>query len=49
MGNREVLRIALLGLRAHLRDAPAETCFEEEGGSWGRHGFPCEPKAEEAA
>ena len=49
MGNREVPRIEILGLRAHLRGALAEACPEEEGGSWGKHGFPhaTEPKAEE--
>jgi hypothetical protein len=41
MGNREVPRILILRLRAHLRDALAEACPEEEGAA--------EPKAEEAA
>jgi hypothetical protein len=51
MGNREVPRIELLRLRLHLRGALAEACSEEEGGSWGKHGFPhaTEPKAEERA
>jgi hypothetical protein len=51
MGNREVPRIEILRLRAHLRGARAEACPEEEGGSWGKHGFPHanEPKAKEAA
>ena len=50
MGNREVPRIEILRLlRVHLRDALAEACPEEEGGSWGKHGFPhaTEPEAEE--
>jgi len=52
MGNREVPRIEILRLlRVHLRNALAEACPEEEGGSWGKHGFPhaTEPEAEEAA
>jgi hypothetical protein len=51
MGNREVPRIGILRLRAHLRSALAEACSEEEGGSRGKHGFPraTEPEAEEAA
>ena len=51
MGNREVPRIEILRLRAHLRGALAEARLEEEGGSWGKHGFPhaTEPEAEEAA
>jgi hypothetical protein len=51
MGNREVPRIDLLRLRAHLRGALAELSPEEEGGSRGKHGFPraTEPEAEEVA
>ena len=52
MGNREVPRIEILRLRAHPRGALAEACpEEEEGGSWGKHGFPhaTEPKAKEEA
>ena len=51
MGNREVPRIELLRLRAHLGGALAEACPEEEGGSWGKHGFPraTEPKAKDEA
>ena len=52
MGNREVPRIAIFRLRAHLRGAQPEACQEEEeGGSWGKHGFPhaTEPKAKEEA
>ena len=50
-GNREVPRIEILRLRAHPGGALAEACSEEEGGSWGKHGFPhaTEPEAEEAA
>jgi hypothetical protein len=50
MGNREVPRIAILRLRADLRGARAEASLEEEGGSWGKHGFPraTELKAKEA-
>ena len=42
-GNREVPPLVLLG--------GAEATMEEEGGSWGKNGFPhaTEPKAEEAA
>jgi hypothetical protein len=49
MGNREVPRIEILRLRAHPRGALAEACSEEEGGSWGKHGFPyaTEPEAKE--
>ena len=49
MGNREVPRIEILRLRAHLRGARAEVTLEEEGGARGRHGFPREskPKASE--
>jgi hypothetical protein len=51
MGNREVPRIEILRLRAHLRGALAEACPEEEGGPRGKHGFPhaTEPEAEAAA
>jgi hypothetical protein len=41
MGNREVPRIGIHGLRAHPRGALAEACSEEEeGGSRGKPGFP---------
>jgi hypothetical protein len=42
-GNREVPPTEIRG--------GAEATFEEEGGSWGKHGFPraTEPEAEEAA
>ena len=41
-GNQEVSPSVLLG-------DYAEACSEEEGGSWGKHGFPhaAEPKARE--
>jgi hypothetical protein len=43
-GNREVPLLSILG-------ACAEACAEEEGGPWGKHGFPhaTEPKGREAA
>jgi hypothetical protein len=49
MGNWEVPRIVILRLRADLRGAGAEARPEEEGGPWGKHGFPhaTEPKARE--
>jgi hypothetical protein len=51
MGNREVPRIALLSGRADLRGTRAEAISGEEGGSWGKHGFPhaTEPQAREEA
>ena len=51
MGNREVPRIEILRLRAHLPGALAEASRGEEGGSRGKHGFPraTEPKAKEEA
>jgi hypothetical protein len=51
MGNREVPRIEVLRLRAHLGGARAEASSGEEGGSGGKPGFPhaTEPKAKEAA
>jgi hypothetical protein len=50
MGNREVPRLEILRLRAHLGGVRTEACPEEEGGSRGKPGFPraTEPKAEEA-
>ena len=50
MGNREVLRIEILARRADLSGASGKAHIEEEeGGSWGKHGFPhaIEPKARE--
>jgi hypothetical protein len=51
MENREVPRIGIIRLRAHLWRTLAEANSEEEGGSWGKHGSPhaTEPKAKEAA
>jgi hypothetical protein len=51
MGNREVPRIEILRLRAHMGGAPAEASSEEEGGSRGKHGFSraTEPKAKEVS
>jgi hypothetical protein len=51
MGNREVPRIEILSLCAHLRGALVEASPGEEGGSRGKHGFPraTEPEVEEAA
>jgi predicted amidohydrolase len=39
-GNREVSRPLLLGARADMRGAGGEANLEEEGGSWGKPGFP---------
>jgi hypothetical protein len=51
MGDREVPRIEILRLRAQVGGARAGACPGEEGGSWGKHGFPhaTEPKAAEAS
>ncbi len=38
-GNREVPPRVLLGTRGDLSGARAEA-YGEEGGSWGKHGFP---------
>jgi TPP-dependent pyruvate/acetoin dehydrogenase alpha subunit len=48
-GNREVPPSVVLGARGDLRAARVEAC-PEEGGSWGKHGFPhgSEPQASEA-
>ena len=48
-GNREVSPQPLVGARGHLRAAWADANLEE-GGSWGKHGFPhgSEPKASDA-
>ena len=48
-GNREVPPVAFLGGRGDMRGTRAEAYFEEEGASWGKHGFPhaSEPKASE--
>ena len=49
-GNREVPPSEILVARGDLSDAGAEANIGEEGGSWGKHGFPhaTEPKAREA-
>jgi hypothetical protein len=49
MGNREVPRIEILEVRGDASGARFEAIPEEEGGSWGKHGFPhaTEPKAKE--
>src|SRR5712691_116226 len=48
-GNREVSPLSLLGPRDDLRAAWAGA-HPEEGGSWGKHGFPngSEPQASDA-
>jgi hypothetical protein len=45
-GNREVPPPAILGARGALSGAGVEACAEEEGGSWGKHGFPHASEAE---
>jgi hypothetical protein len=47
--NREVRPREILGTRDYLSGARVEAHKEEEGGSWGKHGFPhaSEPKARE--
>ena len=51
MGNREVPRIEILSPCDDLRGARTEASSEEEGGPWGKHGFPhaTEPQAKEEA
>jgi len=46
-GNRKVSPYGILGGRADLSEATAEAIHREEGGAWGRHGFPqgSKPKA----
>ena len=44
-GNREVSGILILALRGDLSGAWGEA-IPEEGGSWGKHGFPHESGAE---
>jgi hypothetical protein len=48
-GNRAVSPLVVLGVRGDLRAARAEA-IPEEGGSWGKHGFPngSEPQASDA-
>ena len=38
-GNREVSRLSILAGLGHLRAERGEACLEE-GGSWGKPGFP---------
>jgi len=45
-GNREVPPPAVLGARGALSGAGVEACVEEEGGAWGKHGFPHASEAE---
>ena len=40
-GNREVSRSAFRMARGDMRGAGHAACLEEEGGTWGKHGFPC--------
>jgi hypothetical protein len=49
MGNREVSQHLIRGARGDLSAASVAALPLEEGGAWGRHGFPREtkPKAEE--
>jgi hypothetical protein len=48
-GNREVSPLLLFDVRGDLSGADVEACNPEEGGSWGKHGFPhaTEPQARE--
>ena len=50
-GNREVSPIDLFDARGDLGGAGGEASLPEEGGPWGKHGFPyaTEPKAREEA
>jgi hypothetical protein len=50
-GNREVPPVQVLGGGGDMRAASAEANLREEGGSWGKHGFPhaSEPKGRETA
>ena len=50
-GNREVSPLDLFDARGDLSGAGVEANTPEEGGSWGKHGFPhaTEPKAREEA
>jgi len=49
MGNREVSHHLIRGARGDLSAAGVAAFPPEEGGPWGKHGFPHEtkPKAEE--
>jgi hypothetical protein len=50
-GNREVSPMLIFDARGDLSGAGVEATNPEEGGSWGKHGFPHanEPKAREEA
>jgi hypothetical protein len=50
-GNREVSPLYLFDARGDLSGAGVEAYGPEEGGSWGKHGFPHanEPQAREDA
>ena len=50
-GNREVSPLELFDVRGDLSGAGVEAHTSEEGGSWGKHGFPhaTEPQAREVA
>ena len=50
-GNREVSPLYLFDARGDLSGASVEAYSQEEGGSWGKHGFPHanEPQAREDA
>ena len=50
-GNREVSPLELFDVRGDLSGASVEANTPEEGGSWGKHGFPhaSEPQAREEA
>jgi len=50
-GNREVSPLDLFDARGDLSGAGVEATRPEEGGSWGKHGFPhaTEPQAREEA
>ena len=50
-GNREVSPLELFDVSGDLSGAGVEANTSEEGGSWGKHGFPraSEPQAREAA
>jgi len=49
MGNREVSHRLIRGTRGDLSGAGVAAFPSEEGGPWGKHGFPhaTKPKAEE--
>jgi len=49
MGNREVSHLLIRGAGGDLSAAGVAAFLVEEGGPWGKHGFPyaTKPKAEE--